>query len=122
MYYLCGKQIDMLEIKQFETNAGVLFSFEERSGLAVYLSSDINAVSEDILSQPKLEGEFYVGAMFKWQEKYYHVTHMGGHRNYSLVSGVEDQYHGKVNKHSVMLRFFVIEVTAQKYKEWLNER
>ena len=111
----------MLKIKQFETNTGILFSFEKDRYTPVYLSSDINAVSNDILSQQRLEGEFYVGAMFQWDDICYEITKVEGHRWSSLTPDVPEQYHGKVNKHSVILKLIVVEVSGQKYKAWLNK-
>jgi len=111
----------MINIKQFETNSGVLFSFEKDKSTPIYLSSDINAVSEDILSQQRLESEFYIGAKFKWDERYYEITTINGFRYSSLIPDVPEQYHGKVNKHSVILKIIVVEISGQKYKEWLNE-
>lgn len=110
----------MIKIKQFETNTGVLFSFEIDRYTPVYLSSDINSIQEDILQQRRLEGEFYIGAMFAWDEKYYEITNINGFRWSSLTPDVPEQYHGKVNKHSIILKIIVVEVSTQKYKEWLK--
>ena len=111
----------MMPIKPFQTTSGVLFSFEKDRYTPVYLSSDINSVSEDILSQQRLEGEFYIGAMFEWDNICYEITTINGYRYSSLTPDVPEQYHGKVNNHSVILRFIVVEVSRQKYTAWLNE-
>jgi len=97
----------MIKIKQFETNFGVLFSFEKDRYTPVYLSSDLNTLSEDILSQETLEGEIYEGGKFTWEKKKYEITKIHGWRYSSLVPDVPHLQVGKVNKYSFIMKIIV---------------